>query len=269
MKGWVYVITNKAMPDLVKVGFSSKDPESRAKELYTTGTPHHYVVDYDVLVSDPYQIEQRVHLKLQSLREGKEWFRCTTEKAVMVIRETVGDAALLENFRKLEKAKIEQEIQNEKIKQEKSKLKHEAKTKLQEEVKKETKAFEQAICYKYEVELKKIEEDDFSLIGYGLLIFMGTSLLMPLLFIPLELNYIIPTGTLKKYYGNGTILPLLHMITPFFGAAPLRDYLKKQRLKSPEYRALIRTRETELSEISKTQEKKLKEGFAKIDRVYQ
>jgi len=33
MKGWVYVITNKAMPGLVKIGFSMKDTEIRASEL--------------------------------------------------------------------------------------------------------------------------------------------------------------------------------------------------------------------------------------------
>jgi len=38
MKGWVYVITNKAMPSLVKVGFLTKDPGLRAKELGNTGT---------------------------------------------------------------------------------------------------------------------------------------------------------------------------------------------------------------------------------------
>ena len=43
MKGWVYVISNQAMPDLVKVGFSTKDPTLRASELNHTGSPHPYV----------------------------------------------------------------------------------------------------------------------------------------------------------------------------------------------------------------------------------
>lgn len=53
MRGWVYVMSNRSMPNLVKVGFSSKDPELRAKELAHTGTPHPYVVDYEALVRDP------------------------------------------------------------------------------------------------------------------------------------------------------------------------------------------------------------------------
>jgi hypothetical protein len=33
IRGWVYVIFNEAMPDLVKVGYSTKDPNLRAEEL--------------------------------------------------------------------------------------------------------------------------------------------------------------------------------------------------------------------------------------------
>ena len=28
LKGWIYVISNKALPGLVKVGYSTKDPNS-------------------------------------------------------------------------------------------------------------------------------------------------------------------------------------------------------------------------------------------------
>ena len=82
MKGWVYVITNKAMPGLVKVGFSMKDTEIRASELNHTGTPHPYVVEYDVLVENPHNVEQSIHRKLHAKQEGKEWFHCTPEEAV-------------------------------------------------------------------------------------------------------------------------------------------------------------------------------------------
>lgn len=47
MRGWVYIITNKSMPGLVKIGYTMKDPELRAAELYNTGSPHPYKVDYD------------------------------------------------------------------------------------------------------------------------------------------------------------------------------------------------------------------------------
>jgi len=88
VRGWVYVITNKAMPDLVKVGYSTKDPVLRAKELDGTGVPHAFEVVYDALVSDPREVEQRAHKVLAEFREGKEWFRCSIEVSVRAIKES-------------------------------------------------------------------------------------------------------------------------------------------------------------------------------------
>ncbi len=98
MKGYVYVISNPGMPELVKVGYSMKDPKLRATELNHTGTPHNYVVDYWVLVENPEQIEARVHSAIRHLREGKEWFRCSREEAVNAIQKVAGSGALLEEF---------------------------------------------------------------------------------------------------------------------------------------------------------------------------
>lgn len=49
------------MPGLVKVGFSTKDPKVRADELNHTGAPHPYIVQFDVLVEHPHEIEKRAH----------------------------------------------------------------------------------------------------------------------------------------------------------------------------------------------------------------
>lgn len=89
MKGWIYVITNKAMPGLVKIGSSNKDPNFRAEELKHTGSPHPYIVEYEMLTEEPFQIEQKLHKILSSRHrhEGKEWFRCSVEEAVLAIQE--------------------------------------------------------------------------------------------------------------------------------------------------------------------------------------
>ncbi len=96
MKGWVYVITNKAMPDLVKVGFSTKDPDLRAKELGSTGTPHPYKVQYEVLVENPYLVEQKTHKVLRKNKEGKEWFRCEVGDAITAIKTVVNTNIIYE-----------------------------------------------------------------------------------------------------------------------------------------------------------------------------
>src|SRR6185437_7351040 len=99
MKGWVYVISNRAMSGLVKVGYSAKDPDLRAEELNNTNSPHPFVVEYDMLIEEPYQIEQRAHKYLSSVREGKEWFRCNAEEAIAAIQRAANGAAIVENFK--------------------------------------------------------------------------------------------------------------------------------------------------------------------------
>lgn len=106
-KGWVYVITNKAMPGLVKVGYSMKDPELRAQELNHTGSPHPYEVEYDALVDEPRDIEAAAHKMLASYSEGKEWFRCTPADAVGVIRDLSRDCLKFENYRKVDRERVE------------------------------------------------------------------------------------------------------------------------------------------------------------------
>lgn len=84
--GWVYVITNKAMPGLVKVGFTLKnDPKERAKELRHTGSPYEYEVEYAIKVENPKYLEKMVHLLLGGNRAGKEWFKTTVNDAVLKI----------------------------------------------------------------------------------------------------------------------------------------------------------------------------------------
>jgi uncharacterized protein YceK len=88
IRGWVYVMTNKSMPGLVKIGYSTKDPMTRAGKI-GTGSPSKYEVVYDVLVYDPQPIEHRVHKILAHKREGEEWFRCGISEAVHEIRTVV------------------------------------------------------------------------------------------------------------------------------------------------------------------------------------
>ena len=121
MKGWVYVISNKAMPELVKVGFTMKAPELRAEELNHTGTPHAYVVNYAVLVEDPERHEQRTHIALKGSKEGKEWFRCTVEDAVAGIRQVVGDKALCEDYKLADQKRIDAILAQNKSEEERKK----------------------------------------------------------------------------------------------------------------------------------------------------
>lgn len=96
MRGWVYVISNKSLKDILKIGFSTKDPVLRASEFNGTGLPYDYDVLYDALVLNPRDVEQRVHKKLSSFRENKEWFRVDVDTAIEAIRLIAGEI-ILEN----------------------------------------------------------------------------------------------------------------------------------------------------------------------------
>jgi hypothetical protein len=88
------------MPNFVKVGFSTKDPELRAKELDTTGLPHPFKVAYEILVNEPRDVEQLAHkiLKNNGFHENKEFFNCSIEVAIASIRKAAKGEIILENI---------------------------------------------------------------------------------------------------------------------------------------------------------------------------
>ena len=87
-QGWVYIFSNPGLPKIVKVGFTLKHPRDRAKELSSSGVPRPYVIEYAVRVDDPQKLEKRVHQYLTSerLNDGKEWFRCSADHAIAVLK---------------------------------------------------------------------------------------------------------------------------------------------------------------------------------------
>lgn len=86
MRGWVYVISNLAIPNLVKIGFSMKDPQYRAMDFDGTGVPYSYVVEWDILIDEPRLVEQATHQLLKEKKEAKEWFRCSVIEAIQAVK---------------------------------------------------------------------------------------------------------------------------------------------------------------------------------------
>ena len=102
MKGWVYVLSNESLDGLVKIGFSTKDPQSRAKELSgDTGVPTPFIVEYEMLVEDPHSCEQRAHDLLDDKRvnQRREFFRCSVNDAIESAKQCVDSEIIFEKFR--------------------------------------------------------------------------------------------------------------------------------------------------------------------------
>lgn len=89
MAGWVYIISNKAMPGILKIGYTERSPIMRAYELYHTGCPYPYQVDYYIYVDRPYEVEQKSHELQRKTNVGKEWFSCSFEEGVSTINDSI------------------------------------------------------------------------------------------------------------------------------------------------------------------------------------
>jgi hypothetical protein len=95
MKGYVYVLTNSAHPDLVKIGRTVKEPSERALELSTTGVPTPYVVAYYKLFANCVDVENNCHQHFFNVRvnRNREFFRVSARDVIQYIISLQGASA--------------------------------------------------------------------------------------------------------------------------------------------------------------------------------
>ena len=96
--GWIYVLSNDDMPGLLKIGQSATDPELRASELYTTGVPSAFTIEYKGLFDGYALLERRVHAALIDFRrvKSREFFQLEVAAAITKIREVASTPAKFE-----------------------------------------------------------------------------------------------------------------------------------------------------------------------------
>jgi len=85
--GYVYVLMNPSMENMVKIGKSTKDPKDRAKELSsTTGVPTPFVVVYNCYFENCTKSESYVHTYLESkgyrVSKNREFFEIPIKDAI-------------------------------------------------------------------------------------------------------------------------------------------------------------------------------------------
>jgi len=91
--GYVYVLMNPSMPNLVKIGKTTRDPEERAKELSsTTGVPTPFTVVYDGYFQSCTKAEQHIHLVLEEkgfrVSMNREFFEIPIKDAIDAVMQT-------------------------------------------------------------------------------------------------------------------------------------------------------------------------------------
>lgn len=85
----VYLLTNPAMPGLVKIGRTSQeDAQTRLDQLYTTGVPVPFELVFACQVEDAARVEQALHTAFgpQRVNQRREFFRIEPEQALAILR---------------------------------------------------------------------------------------------------------------------------------------------------------------------------------------
>jgi hypothetical protein len=95
-KGYLYILSNPAMPGLLKISLTMRTVPERVAELSAaTGVPSAFTVEAYFESSDPPQHEKAVHRKLHKRRvAGKEFFRVRLDEAVECLRAVTGNVPL-------------------------------------------------------------------------------------------------------------------------------------------------------------------------------
>lgn len=111
--GYVYVLMNPSMQNLVKIGKTKREPEERAKELSTTGVPTPFIVVYSCYFENCSKAEYFVHEYLESegfrVSSKREFFEIPIKDAidsVMKAKENFGE------FEKINSENIEEFEEN-------------------------------------------------------------------------------------------------------------------------------------------------------------
>lgn len=104
MKGWIYVISNQAVPKWLAIGCCEIDPEALIRQYSSSGIklPYPFELQYALCTPYPKSLLQKVHAHLADDRvngeHSSDWFACDLLDSIEVIRETAGNSATGEKF---------------------------------------------------------------------------------------------------------------------------------------------------------------------------
>jgi len=85
---WVYILSNEAQPGILKIGYTKKHPEERAKQISnSTGVAVPFKVEWAYKCYNGEQLEGEVHqyLKEHRVNHKREFFTIDLEEAKQII----------------------------------------------------------------------------------------------------------------------------------------------------------------------------------------
>lgn len=89
MKGLVYLLTNPAMPGIVKIGLTTRgDMNQRLQELFTTGVPVPFDCVFACEVDNCNEVERALHIAFgpQRIHPKREFFKLEPEQPLAILK---------------------------------------------------------------------------------------------------------------------------------------------------------------------------------------
>jgi hypothetical protein len=112
-KEYVYVLSNPSFDNnIFKIGWSRKHPIIRANNLYTSGVPTPFVIEFVISTDDGIKLENKIHNHLEQFRINKkrEFFKITKEQIYTIIKDDLNLELLNNN-----NIEFQNEIKNKKV----------------------------------------------------------------------------------------------------------------------------------------------------------
>ena len=85
--GNIYVLSNQSMPNIFKIGFTSKNPSQRAKDIRSSlQIDSNFVIEKSWITKNPFEVEQKIFNSLSQYRDGNsEFFECDLKKIFSIV----------------------------------------------------------------------------------------------------------------------------------------------------------------------------------------
>lgn len=92
-EGYIYIASNQGMPGIIKIGMTYKPPAKRLAELYTTGVPYPFVLEYQCRVPDRHAAERFLHDYFSEIRisNNREFFAVSANDAAKITQNRVAN----------------------------------------------------------------------------------------------------------------------------------------------------------------------------------
>lgn len=92
MRGYIYILSNKSMPGLIKIGMTTNSPSHRMSQLHSTGVPTPFELEFAAEVENCQLCERNSHNALQNYRvaSNREFFKTSIQDAIVRILPVLG-----------------------------------------------------------------------------------------------------------------------------------------------------------------------------------